>query len=160
MELNLCYNTIKYILHLEDLFMQILNYKLEAYIPFEKESIEMFLFLCEEVITKITANQDIVFKLKSAVHELLINCLEHGYNKKAGKVSFSIEKNEKSIVLEVCDEGFGMDLPSSNLENTNLDINTLSRRGWGLKIINRLADSIHITNNSPKGTKVSVSISI
>ena len=61
--------------------MQILKYKLEAYVPFDNDSIEKFLFLCEETINNLTSDKEIIFKLKSATHELLINSLEHGYGK-------------------------------------------------------------------------------
>ncbi len=62
--------------------MQILSYKLNAHIPFDKDSIEMFLSSCEEVINNMASDEKTVFKLKSATHELLINSLEHGYKKK------------------------------------------------------------------------------
>jgi len=52
--------------------MQILSCKLNAHIPFDKDSIEKFLSSCEEVINNMTSDEKTVFKLKSATHELLI----------------------------------------------------------------------------------------
>lgn len=138
--------------------MQILSYKLNAYIPFDKDSIEKFLFVCEEVINNMTSDEKTVFKLKSAAHELLINSLEHGYRKSAGKVSFSMEKSENIIKLEMSDEGFGLDTSLLNLEKNNLDLSTVKGRGWGLLIIKKLCDGMEITPNSPNGTKVTVTI--
>ncbi|NLD48938.1 MAG: ATP-binding protein, partial [Clostridiaceae bacterium] len=138
--------------------MQILSYKLDAFIPFEKDSIETFLCMCEDVINNMTVDEKVVFKLKSATHELLINSLEHGYNKNAGKVSFYMEKRASSIVLEISDEGSGLNVPSISFNKQNSDLSTLRDRGWGLLIIKKLSDDMKITHNSPKGTKVSVSI--
>lgn len=112
--------------------MQILSYKLNAHIPFDKDSIEMFLSSCEEVINNMASDEKTIFKLKSAIHELLINSLEHGYNKSAGNVSFSIEKLEHTIHLEISDEGIGFDASSLNLEKDNSSFNTIKGRGWGL----------------------------
>lgn len=138
--------------------MQILSYKLDAFIPFEKDSIETFLCLCEEVINNMTLDEKVIFKLKSATHELLINSLEHGYKKRAGKVFFSMEKRDNSILLEIADEGSGLKTSSIDFDKRNSDLSTLKCRGWGLLIIKKLSDDMHITHNLPQGTKVSVSI--
>lgn len=140
--------------------MQILSYRLDAFIPFEKDSIEKFLVLCEEAINNMTSDEKIIFKLKSATHELLTNSLEHGYNKNAGKVSFYMERKDSTILLEMADEGSGLDISSLSLENRNLDLNTIKGRGWGLLIIKKLSDNMEISQNSPNGTRISVSITV
>lgn len=138
--------------------MQILSYKLNAYIPFDKDSIEKFLFVCEDVINNITSDEKTIFKLKSATHELLINSLEHGYGKSAGEVCFSMSRKENMIQLEMSDEGTGFDASVLNLDEQNMNQDTLKGRGWGLLIIKKLCDSIQISPNTPRGTKVTVSI--
>ncbi|MDQ2085685.1 ATP-binding protein [Herbivorax sp. ANBcel31] len=140
--------------------MQILKYTLEAFIPFDKDSIEKFLFLCEETINNLTSDEKIIFKLKSATHELLINSLEHGYGKNSGKVSFSMQKTKHSILLEMTDEGSGLNPSILNLENQCKDLNSIKDRGWGLMILNKLSDNMVIASNKPKGTKISVFISV
>lgn len=140
--------------------MQILSYKLDAFVPFENESIESFLVLCEDVISKMISDEKTIFKLKSAIHELLINSLEHGYKKCGGKVSFYLERNDDKITLEITDEGSGFDPSVLNSENLDTDLSSITERGWGLMIIQRLSDSMKITPNTPKGTKITVSISL
>lgn len=143
---------------MEDLYMQIISYKLNAYIPFDKDSIEKFLFVCEDVINNMTSDEKTIFKLKSATHELLINSLEHGYGKSAGEVCFSMSRKENMIQLEMSDEGTGFDASVLNLDEQNMNQDTLKGRGWGLLIIKKLCDSIQISPNTPRGTKVTVSI--
>ncbi len=140
--------------------MQILSYKLDAFIPFDKDSIENFLILCEDVICKMTSDEKTIFKLKSATHELLINSLEHGYRKDAGNVSFYIKRHLDKIILEMADEGSGFDTSRLSSENLDTDLNSINGRGWGLMIIKRLSDSMEITSNNPKGTKITISISV
>ena len=146
-------------MHSEDQFMQILSYRLDAFIPFENDSIESFLVLCEDVICKMISDEEAIFKLKSATHELLINSLEHGYNKDGGNVSFSLERDNGKITMKMTDEGSGFDTSLLNSENPVTDLNSITGRGWGLMIIKRLSDSMEITPNTPKGTKITVSIS-
>lgn len=69
------------IMDMEGLIMQILNYNLEAFIPYDEDNIEKFLTICEDAIDNITNDEKPKFKLKSAIHELLVNSLEHGYKK-------------------------------------------------------------------------------
>lgn len=139
--------------------MQILNYTLSAYIPFDEESIEKFLFVCEDVINNMTTDEKTIFKLKSATHELLINSLEHGYKKSAGQVRFCMSKMDNTIQLEMSDEGIGFDTSMPIPQERNIDPDTLNGRGWGLLIIKKLCDSMQISPNVPKGTKVTVLIS-
>ena len=138
--------------------MQILSYKLDAFIPYESDSIENFLVLCEDAICKMISDEQAMFKLKSATHELLINSLEHGYKKDGGNVSFSLIRHSDSITLEMSDEGSGFDTSLLNLENLGSDLTSIQRRGWGLMIIKRLSDSMEITPNTPRGTRIIISV--
>ncbi len=138
--------------------MQILKYNLEAYIPYDEENIEKFLMLCEEAIDSITSEETPKYKLKSAVHELLVNCLEHGYEKNPGKVSLTIKKSDNSIFFEICDEGNGLDSASVELNREVADIDNVSCRGWGLTLVNLFSDSLKIVPNHPKGTRISLII--
>jgi len=138
--------------------MQILNYNLEAYIPYDEDNIERFLTLCEEAIENITDSDAPRYRLKSAIHELLINSLEHGYKKSPGKVSLSLKRTEDSILFELCDEGNGVNINELNLNREVSDFNSMSSRGWGLSLIYKYSSSFQITPNTPKGTKISLTI--
>ena len=137
--------------------MQILSYKLNAYIPFDKDSIEKFLFVCEDVINNMTSDEKTIFKLKSATHELLINSLEHGYGKSAGEVCFSMSRKENMIQLEMSDEGTGFDASVLNLDEQNMNQDTLKGRGWGLLIIKSSVTAFKYHLTSPE---VPVTVSI
>lgn len=143
---------------MEGLIMQILNYNLEAFIPYDEDNIEKFLTICEDAIDNITNDEKPKFKLKSAIHELLVNSLEHGYKKNPGKVSLSIKRTEDSILFELCDEGNGVDLETLNLNRRVSDMNSMSSRGWGLTLVNNFSTNLKIVPNNPKGTKITLTI--
>ena len=139
--------------------MQVINLDVEAFISFNESDIESFLVFCEGIIENIANDDDLKYKLKSAIHELLINSLEHGYRKTCGNISLSIKKLDDYILFEISDNGKGLDLPSINLNKTVSDLESLSSRGWGLAITNKLSDSMEITENLPSGTRISLRFS-
>lgn len=140
--------------------MQILDYKLEAYISYKVESIEEFLTFCEQVVENMTKDDKVRFKLKSSIHELITNSIEHGYKKNPGKITVSLRKEPDSIVFEVSDEGLGFDISKINFDRTFEDLDSTTSRGWGLLITNKLSKNIIISPNNPIGTKVTVIIPI
>lgn len=138
--------------------MQILDYKLEAYVSYKVDSIENLFILCEQVIENMTSDVKARFKLKCAIHELITNSVEHGYNKSPGKILISIRKENDSIIFEITDEGAGLDPSSINFDRTLEDLDSTAIRGWGLLITNKLSNNMTITANTPLGTKVTVII--
>lgn len=139
--------------------MQVMNLYIEANISFKDDEIETFLTLCEGVINNITDNSDTNYKIKSAVHELLINSLEHGYKKTSGPITLSIKKAKKKILFEISDNGKGLDLSKIDLNRTVHDLESVSSRGWGLALTNKMSDCMKITKNAPSGTKISLEFS-
>ncbi|MEN8904523.1 MAG: ATP-binding protein [Clostridiales bacterium] len=136
--------------------MQVLNLDIEAFLSFNENDIEKFLVFCEGIIENISKESGTKYKLKSAIHELIVNSLEHGYKKSAGNISISLKKNTDSIVFEISDTGGGLDLSSIDLNKTVSGLESLSSRGWGLAITNKLSDDMKITKNAPTGTKISL----
>ncbi|MCX7709953.1 MAG: ATP-binding protein [Clostridia bacterium] len=138
--------------------MQLLNYNLEAQISFESDSIEKILALCEEAIESLTFDESARFKLKSAIHELVVNCIEHGYNKSSGVVTITFKKHSDSIFIEICDEGEGLDPSLLDTDRDIENIEAATPRGWGLMIISKFAREFRITSNTPRGTRISLYI--
>jgi serine/threonine-protein kinase RsbW len=144
---------------MEEKCMKILNYNIESVVNFEEESIEKFLFMCESAIDNITKDKNIRFKLKSVLHELIINSIEHGYRQSSGKVKCTLRSTDDSYVIEIADEGNGIAKPRNNTKISNIDVLQLSPRGWGLNLVDKLSlGNMNIKHNKPKGTRVSVKI--
>lgn len=139
--------------------MQVIKLDVEAFLSFNENDIESFLILCESIINNIANDTDTKYKLKSAIHELIVNSLEHGYNKESGNISISLKTLDDSIIFEISDNGHGLDISSIDLNKTVSDLDSLSSRGWGLAITNKLSDSMEITKNGVNGTKISLKFS-
>ncbi len=140
--------------------MQIYNFVLKSNIMFEVNSIEKILTLCENAIMNFNVSEDIQFKLKSIIHELVVNSLEHGYKKKSGIVNIEIKKSDTFVFFEISDEGDGIDLSQIDLNREIFDLNSFTTRGWGLSIINNFSKDMKIQSNEPKGTKISLTLPI
>jgi serine/threonine-protein kinase RsbW len=138
--------------------MQILNYKLEAFISYKVDSIEKLFTACEQAIEYITDDEKVRFKLKSALHELITNSMEHGYNKDSGKISVSLKREKESIIFEIADEGDGFDISTMKSDRALEDLDMTTARGWGLIITQNLLENMSITPNTPKGTKITIVI--
>ena len=138
--------------------MQVLDYHIEADLHYSELEIDTFISHCEEIINNATQNKNTAFKLKIALHELVVNSVEHGYQKTFGRVDFSLKKNEGNLVLEVSDHGKGFDFKSVDFDKKSTSLEEINARGWGLLIINRLVEKMDITENCPSGTKVSIRV--
>jgi anti-sigma regulatory factor (Ser/Thr protein kinase) len=138
--------------------MQVLDYHIEANLNYNEEEIDNFISHCEDIINNSTQNKNTAFKLKMAVHELVVNCVEHGYQKKSGIVNFSLKKLENKIFLEVSDNGKGFEFNTFDFDKKNTCLDEIHARGWGLLIINRLVDKMDIATLDPLGTKVTITV--
>lgn len=136
--------------------MQTLDCQLSIKLNYCENEIDSFISNCEEIINNFVNNKNTVFKLKIAIHELIVNCIEHGYQKGCGDVQFSLERIQDTICMTVKDYGKGFDFENFHLERKTTCLDDIQPRGWGLLIINRLANSIEFENNEPTGTIVHV----
>lgn len=136
--------------------MQVLDYHIEADLHYNEEEIDNFISHCEDIINNATQNKNTAFKLKIAVHELVVNCVEHGYQKRSGKVVFSLKKLEGKVLLEISDQGKGFSFNATQFENKPNSLDEIQARGWGLLIINRLVEKMDVQALEPIGTKVSI----
>jgi serine/threonine-protein kinase RsbW len=139
--------------------MQAVECQLAINLKYCEDEIDSFITSCEDVINNFVENKSAAFKLKVAVHELVVNCVEHGYQKNSGNVDFFIERTEDDLIcLTVKDYGKGFDFNAFNLNRKNNCLDDIQPRGWGLLIINRLAERLEFNHNNPTGTIVSVYI--
>jgi anti-sigma regulatory factor (Ser/Thr protein kinase) len=91
---------------------------------------------------------DVVDRVKIAVNEACINCVQHAYAFDAnGGTTYMLEARceDDALVVIVHDYGVGMlaDSPSAN-----------AGLGLGLRLMEQLADRVSITSNPGRGTRV------
>jgi stage II sporulation protein AB (anti-sigma F factor) len=136
------------------------KFSISAVLEYDAEILEAFIQMIETVIDSITNDENIRFFLKVAINELVVNAVEHGYNKQGGPVSVYLIKLSDTIVLEVSDSGIGIHPELLNLEKVIKGMDDLTIRGWGLSILKKVSSSFMIRPNDPYGTIISMTMAL
>lgn len=95
--------------------------------------------------------------IKTAVSEAVTNCIIHGYETKQGIVKIVGRLKENEIILEISDNGKGIeniDIAKEPLYTTKPN---LERSGMGFTIMESFMDSMEIESIVGLGTKVTMS---
>ncbi len=95
--------------------------------------------------------------IKTAVSEAVTNCIIHGYENKKGIVKIVGYLKENEVILEISDNGKGIE----NIEVAKEPLFTtkpnLERSGMGFTIMENFMDSMEIESILGLGTKVTMS---
>lgn len=140
--------------------MEIQQFHLSARLEYTPQSMERFVALCEEAIACLTDNRQTRFVLKTAVDELTLNAMEHGYSKSSGVLTIRMERCEDGILFEISDFGKGIDPGRIQLDRQANAESDVRARGWAYAILNRLSNNLSITANHPQGARISMTIPI
>ncbi len=94
--------------------------------------------------------------IKTAVSEAVTNCIIHGYEKKQGIVKIIGRLKENEILLEISDQGKGIEniaIAKEPLYTTKPD---LERSGMGFTIMESFMDTMEIESIVGLGTKITM----
>ncbi len=95
--------------------------------------------------------------IKTAVSEAVTNCIIHGYENKKGIVKIVGHLKENEVILEISDNGKGIE----NIEVAKEPLFTtkpnLERSGMGFTIMENFMDSMEVESIMGLGTKVTMS---
>lgn len=95
--------------------------------------------------------------IKTAVSEAVTNCIIHGYENKQGIVKIVSHLKENEIILEISDQGKGIE----NIEIAKEPLYTtkpnLERSGMGFTIMESFMDMMEIESIVGLGTKITMS---
>lgn len=98
--------------------------------------------------------------IKTAVSEAVTNCIIHGYENKQGIVKIVGHLKENEIILEISDQGKGIeniDIAKEPLYTTKPN---LERSGMGFTIMESFMDTMEIESIVGLGTKITMSKTI
>ena len=97
-----------------------------------------------DVIAGDINNSSILFNTKLVLDELMSNAIKHGNkNQLHRRVHLNVEIHNKSLVIQVADEGNGL----SDLSFPNKAFTSMDEFGRGLMIVNALVDELSIQQN-------------
>jgi stage II sporulation protein AB (anti-sigma F factor) len=92
--------------------------------------------------------------IKTVVSEAVTNAIVHGYEGKDGLVTINCKLTNDEMIIEVIDEGVGIE----NIEKAKMPFFTtkpeLERSGMGFTVMEGFIDKMEIYSNVGSGTKV------
>tara|TARA_B100000676_G_C17947193_1_gene769886 strand:+ start:333 stop:740 length:408 start_codon:yes stop_codon:yes gene_type:complete len=107
-----------------------------------------------EVVAKRMGLDDIkTAEINMALIEACINAFEHSKSKENVYITYVIEKD--NLVIKVGDRGVGFDSEVVAIPNIDEKINSDRKRGWGLKLMKELMDTVEF-ETTESGTTVTM----
>ena len=107
-----------------------------------------------EVVTKhMGLDEEKSAEISMALIEACINAFEHSQSDKQIEIHFKI-KNDK-LEIQVTDKGKGFDKTKVKIPKIEEKISSPHKRGWGLKLIEELMDTVEF-ESSKDGTTVTM----
>jgi|TARA_B100001250_G_scaffold233177_1_gene200220 serine/threonine-protein kinase RsbW len=107
-----------------------------------------------EVVAKRMGLDDIkTAEINMALIEACINAFEHSKSKENVYITYVIEKD--NLVIKVGDRGVGFDSEVVAIPNIDEKINSDHKRGWGLKLMKELMDTVEF-ETTDSGTTVTM----
>lgn len=98
--------------------------------------------------------------IKTAVSEAVTNCIVHGYEDKIGIINVSCKIHNRTVVIEISDNGKGIE----NIEMAKQPLYTskpnLERSGMGFTIMDSFMDELKVESVLGIGTKVTMTKNI
>lgn len=94
--------------------------------------------------------------IKTAVSEAVTNCIIHGYEEKDGVISINCKIFANTIVIEISDNGKGIENVDMAKEPLYTSKPDLERSGMGFTIMDSFMDDLEVESILGLGTKVTM----
>lgn len=105
-------------------------------------------------MTQLNPTVEEVADVKTAVSEAVTNAIIHGYENEIHKIQIHCKIEGKTIIIEVIDQGVGI----QNIREAMTPMYTtkpqLERSGMGFSFMEAFMDKLQVVSNPGKGTKV------
>lgn len=92
--------------------------------------------------------------IKTAVSEAVTNCIIHGYEYKQGIVKIKAKLKQNQIIIEISDQGKGIENINIAKEPLYTTKPNLERSGMGFTIMESFMDSMEVQSIVGLGTKI------
>jgi len=108
--------------------------------------------IASSVAEAMRLDKDKIDEIKLALIEACLNAIEHSKSKdKKVHIKFKMTGDQLEIIIK--DYGVGFDPSKIKEPKIEEKLKSLSKRGWGLKIMRSLMDSV-VINSHKGGTKI------
>ncbi|WP_342979438.1 MULTISPECIES: anti-sigma F factor [unclassified Ruminococcus] len=107
--------------------------------------------------TQLNPTLEEVADLKTAVSEAVTNCIIHGYQGEVHKIRMKCVRKERTIYLDIEDEGIGIEDVEKAMEPLYTTRADQDRSGMGFTFMEAFMDEVKVTSQVGKGTCVHMS---
>ncbi len=89
-------------------------------------------------------------RLKTGVAEATMNAMEHGNKFRAEvPVDFEVRASERALSVRITDQGGGQPIPEAHVPDLEAKLaGQQTPRGWGLFLIEKMVDEMHVTSDA------------
>ena len=133
--------------------MKKLNPTVELTIPVLPDMELLATQTSEAVAKHMSLDEEKTAEINMALSEACINAFEHSGSNSDIEIHFKISKDR--LVIQVTDSGKGFDKSKVDIPNIEEKISSEHKRGWGLKLIEELMDTVQF-ESSEDGTTVTM----
>ena len=92
--------------------------------------------------------------VKTAVSEAVTNAIIHGYENKYGIIKMSCRQYEKSVEIEISDEGKGIEDIEQAMQPLYTSKPDMERSGMGFTVMESFMDKLEVRSKPGEGTTV------
>jgi len=92
--------------------------------------------------------------VKTAVSEAVTNAIIHGYENKSGIIKMICRQYDKSLVIEISDEGKGIEDIHQAMQPLYTSKPDMERSGMGFTVMESFMDKLEVRSKPGEGTTV------
>ena len=105
-------------------------------------------------MTRLNPTLEEVSDVKTAVSEAVTNAIIHGYEQEKGKIRIRCKVEEKTLYIEISDDGRGIDDVKKAMEPLFTTKPELDRSGMGFAFMEAFMDEVLVESHPHEGTTV------
>lgn len=92
--------------------------------------------------------------IKTAVSEAVTNCVIHAYEDTSGKIRIHCNIVDMKVLIEICDQGAGIEDISKAMEPLYTSKPEMERSGMGFAFMEAFMDELEVSSEAGHGTVV------
>jgi len=128
--------------------------EMDMYFDSKSENESFARMVVAAFITYLDPTLEEMSDIKTAVSEAVTNCVIHGYNNGPGKIHMRCKIEDKTLRIEIDDEGVGIVDIRKAMEPLYTTKSDLERSGMGFAFMEAFMDDLRVESVPGKGTKV------
>ena len=105
-------------------------------------------------VSQLDPTLDVISDIKTAVSEAVTNAIVHGYANQNGKVRMRLKSIQNQVIIEVHDDGVGIDNVHKAMEPLYTTKPEQERSGMGFSFMEAFMDDLRVASAPGKGTTV------